>query len=304
MSTIVTIQNTDLITNSRTDINSNFAALNTDKIETSVIDTDTALTANSDAKIPSQKAIKAYVDALGTLSFVPTGGIMPFASATPPTGFLLCDGSAISRSTYSSLFAITSTNFGSGNGSSTFNLPDLRSRFIMGSGSAGTKVYTFVSRASDVITASGMSSSGLNENQTGQAVVYTSTGSVITGLTSTSTYYLIRISATTFSLASSLANAIAGTAITLSSDGTGTQLFTFTLSVQALGNTGGEETHGLTVAELAAHTHGGVVSSGSSALQETGAASFTYNGTTNSTGGSTAHNNTPSFIALAYIIKV
>lgn len=65
MSTIVTIQPNDLITNSRADINTNFANLNADKIETSVIDTDTTLAANSDAKIPSQKAIKAYVDAGG-----------------------------------------------------------------------------------------------------------------------------------------------------------------------------------------------------------------------------------------------
>lgn len=68
MSTLVTIQSTDLITNSRADLNSNFAALNTDKIETSVLDTDTSLTANSDSKIPTQKAVKAYVDAGGNVN--------------------------------------------------------------------------------------------------------------------------------------------------------------------------------------------------------------------------------------------
>lgn len=62
MSTITTINASDQITNSRTVINTNFSNLNTDKIETSVIDTDTALAANSDSKIPSQKAVKAYVD--------------------------------------------------------------------------------------------------------------------------------------------------------------------------------------------------------------------------------------------------
>lgn len=65
MATIVTIAAGDLITNSRADINTNFANLNSDKIETSVIDTDTAMTANSDAKIPSQKAVKTYIDTLG-----------------------------------------------------------------------------------------------------------------------------------------------------------------------------------------------------------------------------------------------
>ena len=65
MSTIVTIQSTDVISSSRTDLNTNFSNLNADKIETSYLDTDTALTANSDSKIPSQKAVKAYVDSGG-----------------------------------------------------------------------------------------------------------------------------------------------------------------------------------------------------------------------------------------------
>lgn len=63
MSTITTIQSTDVISNSRTDINTNFSNLNTDKIETSVLDTDTTLAANSDSKVATQKATKAYVDA-------------------------------------------------------------------------------------------------------------------------------------------------------------------------------------------------------------------------------------------------
>ena len=70
MSTITTINGSDTITSSRTVINTNFSNLNADKIETSVLDTDSALTANSDTKIASQKAIKAYVDALApTLTF-------------------------------------------------------------------------------------------------------------------------------------------------------------------------------------------------------------------------------------------
>jgi len=65
MTTIVTINSNDQITNSRADINTNFANLNSDKIETSYLDTDTALAANSDTKIPSQKAVKAYIDTSG-----------------------------------------------------------------------------------------------------------------------------------------------------------------------------------------------------------------------------------------------
>lgn len=71
MSTITSLIGSDGITeaNSMTKINTNFSNLNTDKIETSTLDTDTSLTANSDSKIATQKAVKTYVDA----SVNPTG---------------------------------------------------------------------------------------------------------------------------------------------------------------------------------------------------------------------------------------
>lgn len=82
MSTITTIGASDYITNSRTVINTNFSNLNTDKIETSVLDTDTALTANSDAKVATQKAVKAYVDAGGNVNASTTNkGIVEEATA-------------------------------------------------------------------------------------------------------------------------------------------------------------------------------------------------------------------------------
>jgi len=68
MTTITNIAAGDLITNSRTNINTNFANLNSDKIETSYLDTDTSLAANSDTKIATQKAVKAYVDAGGNVN--------------------------------------------------------------------------------------------------------------------------------------------------------------------------------------------------------------------------------------------
>jgi len=68
MSSITVINASDLITNSRAVINDNFSALNADKIETSVLDTDTTLAANSDSKVATQKAVKAYVDAGGNVN--------------------------------------------------------------------------------------------------------------------------------------------------------------------------------------------------------------------------------------------
>lgn len=232
------------------------------------------------------------------------GVVSPYAGSSAPTGWLLCDGSAVSRTTYASLFAITSTTYGVGDGSTTFNLPDLRSRIPVGAGT-GTKVATFASRASNVITVTGLSNASNNEFQTGQAVVYVTSGTVITGLTSSTTYYIVRVSNTTFSLATTLANAIAGTVITLSSDGTGTQTFTQTLTSRTLGHTGGEENHGLTTAELAAHLHTfdhNTTSGGGSGVVSNGnAPAGTKN--TNNAGGSTAHNIMNPFVVLNYIIK-
>lgn len=63
------------------------------------------------------------------------GAIVMWPTATPPTGWLLCDGSAVSRTTYAALFAIISTTYGVGNGSTTFNLPDLQGRVAVGKNS-------------------------------------------------------------------------------------------------------------------------------------------------------------------------
>lgn len=62
------------------------------------------------------------------------GVILPFAGTTAPTGWLICDGTAVSRTTYANLFAATGTTFGVGNGTTTFNLPDLRGRSVLGAG--------------------------------------------------------------------------------------------------------------------------------------------------------------------------
>jgi microcystin-dependent protein len=67
-------------------------------------------------------------------SGAPSGTIIAFGGPAPniPSGWLLCDGSAVSRTTNSALFAAIGTSWGSGDGASTFNLPDLRGRFLRG----------------------------------------------------------------------------------------------------------------------------------------------------------------------------
>lgn len=70
--------------------------------------------------------------------FAPPGMISAYAGGGAPTGWLLCDGSAVSRTTYSALFAAISVFWGQGNGATTFNVPDLRGYFLRGvDGSAG-----------------------------------------------------------------------------------------------------------------------------------------------------------------------
>lgn len=79
---------------------------------------------------------------------IPPGSASLYFGASAPTGWLFCDGSAVSRTTYAALFTAIGTTYGVGNGSTTFNLPDLRGRIPMGagtgnqSGASGTGVIT------------------------------------------------------------------------------------------------------------------------------------------------------------------
>jgi phage-related tail fiber protein len=65
-------------------------------------------------------------------SGIPTGQVIYTATSSAPTGYLKCNGAAISRTTYAGLFAAIGVIFGSGDGSTTFNVPDLRGEFIRG----------------------------------------------------------------------------------------------------------------------------------------------------------------------------
>ena len=69
---------------------------------------------------------------------LPTGSIIVFAGSVAPGGWIKCDGSAVSRLTYENLFNVINTTYGTGDGSTTFNLPDLRRRTAVGTGGAAT----------------------------------------------------------------------------------------------------------------------------------------------------------------------
>ena len=88
----------------------------------------TPVSSSNDDSIPTTRWVRANT--------VPSGTILPFAGTTVPTGFLLCNGALVSRTTYANLYAAIGTKWGKGDGSTTFKLPDLRKRHLEGANTA------------------------------------------------------------------------------------------------------------------------------------------------------------------------
>jgi microcystin-dependent protein len=98
------------------------------------------ITGLADGITSTDAATKGYVDtadaaltaAIAAIALIPTGSITMWPTGTAPTGYLLCAGAAVSRTTYAALFAIVGTTFGVGDGSTTFNLPNYTNRMPYG----------------------------------------------------------------------------------------------------------------------------------------------------------------------------
>jgi microcystin-dependent protein len=101
---------------------------------------DGAIYYNSNSGTFRGCASGTWSDLSGSAVINPAGTVVPFAGSSAPTGYLLADGSAVSRTTYASLFAVVGTTYGVGDGSTTFNLPDLRGRAPVGLNSSNTDV--------------------------------------------------------------------------------------------------------------------------------------------------------------------
>lgn len=103
-------------------------------------------------------ATKQYVDAAtsgGMLVPLPAGSVTTYAGSTPPNGWLLCNGQAVGRTAYAALYAAIGTTYGAGDGSTTFNVPDLRGRVAAGLDNMGGTDAGRLDWANTLGTASG-----------------------------------------------------------------------------------------------------------------------------------------------------
>lgn len=370
------------------------------------IDSDSATGATGAyiATTPDQLALSKYGTRLPTVVEKAalaglaglTGAILPYAGSSAPSGFLLADGSAVSRSTYAALFAIVcpsavttitiaspgvfssvahgliagdrihltttgglpsglaantdyyiisagltadafevalspggaaintsgsqsgvhtfyKSSFGRGDGSTTFNVPDLRAKMPVGrAATAPTMTLSFepasVTTGTDLVTIIDT----VFPSQ-GQKVQLTTTGTLPAGLSLATDYFIVRASSTTIKFSTSQSNANAGTVVDITDQGSGVHTMTFTDRTHTvLGRVGGEETHGTSTTELAAHVHSATngqpfltsqIVGGAGAALPSGGNTQVTSTTTDTTGGNTQHNNMPPFVVLNYIIK-
>lgn len=123
---------------------------------------------SSQLSVASGGIAVAQLAAAVAAALCPAGVVLPYGGTSAPTGWLLCDGSAVSRSTYATLFSAIGVAFGSGNGTTTFNVPDTRGRFIRGlQGAASAGASNGREDATDVAARVASASGGNTGNNVG-----------------------------------------------------------------------------------------------------------------------------------------
>tara|TARA_R100000951_G_scaffold7417_1_gene7077 strand:+ start:9431 stop:10393 length:963 start_codon:yes stop_codon:yes gene_type:complete len=139
-----------------------FGKIDTDNIENSAV---------TNAKIADSTITQAKLNF--SVTAAPSALVSPYAGSTAPSGWLLCDGSAVSRNAYAALYAIVSDTYGAGNGTTTFNLPDLRGRSVFGLDNMGGTAASLVTSGISGIDGTTLGATGGDESS--QAHTHTAT---------------------------------------------------------------------------------------------------------------------------------
>lgn len=116
--------------NDKTNKNMTAIAAAVDALTQSVQANSTAIAAKADKSVTDNQ--QTNIGILFSVNALQAGSVVMFARNTAPQGYLKCNGAAVSRTTYNTLFAAIGTTFGAGDGATTFNVPDLRGEFMRG----------------------------------------------------------------------------------------------------------------------------------------------------------------------------
>lgn len=122
------------------------------------------LTVSGSETVTGSLAVTGTITGGAATAFVPSGALMPYAGSSAPTGWLLAAGQAVSRTTYAALFAAVGTTYGNGDGSTTFNLPDLRGRSAFGRDDMNGTAVNRITNAVSGITGTTLGATGGDQN--------------------------------------------------------------------------------------------------------------------------------------------
>lgn len=225
-------------------------------------------------------------------ALVPSGALFAYGGGSAPTGFLMCDGSSQLRASFSALFAVIGTSYGTADGTH-FNLPDLRGRVPVGADAMSGTAANRIQRTSTLTTVSGSASATVG-SATGLSI-----GMIIKNVNVPAGTTITVISGTTLTMS---ANATA--------NGT-TVAATFSLignDATALGSVGGTDIQALVIDQMPSHTHTAVtftVASGGGTTLAASAGTIVDGAAVgiNNTGGSQNHPNMQPSVITNYIIK-